>query len=173
MGELGRAADSEQKSASLTSAELRRILRYNPQTGDFFWIISRNGTRRNGLAGTPNGEGRIQIRINGRKYYAAQLAWLYMTGHWPHKLIDHKNRINNDDRWENLRLANHAENATNIIKKKWKRPDLPRGVTEHPGGYLAKISINGKRKHLGLFSNPRDAELAYLKASEFRAEFLP
>lgn len=157
----------------LTQDDLRNLLCYDPETGEWVWICKRNGVKLGQPAGTPNGEGRVQIRINGIKYYSSRLAWLYMTGKWPTKHTDHINRINSDDRWKNLRLATRGENATNRFYKKLKRPDLPRGVTEHPGGYVAKISIYGKRKHLGLFKTPEEAETAYLNASRFRLEYFP
>lgn len=36
-----------------------------------------------------------------------------MTGAWPEKLVDHKNRIRDDDRWDNLRQLTPALNALN------------------------------------------------------------
>lgn len=159
--------------SALTAERLRQILAYDPATGLWAWKARRSGIRPGQRAGTPNGEGRIQIRIDGVKRYAAPLAWLYMTGEWPSEMVDHINRNNADDRWANLRLATRGENCTNRFFLKPKRPDLPRGVTVHPGGYAAKISVDGKRRHLGLFATPEEASEAYLAASRFRARFLP
>lgn len=158
----------------LPSAEyVRKLLRYDPLSGLWTWQVRRSGVCLGQRAGTPNAEGRIQIRIDGVKHYSARLAWLYMTGEWPVDVVDHKNRINNDDRWENLRPATRSENCVNAVRQRPKRPDLPLGVTAHPGGYAAKISLNGTRKHLGLFKTPEEAGAAYLAASSFRAAFIP
>jgi len=156
----------------LTSARLRELLKYDPATGQWEWIVRRSGTWPGRKAGTPNGEGRIQIRIDGTKHYSARLAWLYMTGEWPADDIDHKNRINNDDRWENLRPASRSQNCTNVIRQPGIH-GLPRGVHKVGRGFQARISIDRKRINLGFFYTPDEAHKAYLKASEFRAEFLP
>jgi hypothetical protein len=158
--------------ALLTQARLRELLTYFPDLGKWKWNVRRNGVR-NEWAGTPDGSGYIQIRIAGIKYRACRLAFLFMRGTWPPQLVDHINRNVGDDRWENLRLASRSQNGANACHPKRKRFDLPQGVTEHPGGYLAKISIDGYRKHVGLFKTPEEAQAAYLNASAFRAEFLP
>lgn len=46
------------------------------------------------------------------------------------------------------------------------RGEYPQGVSWHKqrGKYFAQISIDGKRKHLGLFSCPVKAEKTYIKA---------
>lgn len=159
----------------ITQKYLKTILRYTPETGDWTWIARRRGVTMWQKAGTPDAEGRIRIRIriDGVKIYASRLAWLYMTGERPDDQIDHINRINNDDRWRNLRKATRSENCTNTIHPKRKHFHLPRGVTTHPGGYQAKISIKGVRKFLGLFDTPEAAREAYQEASKFREEYLP
>lgn len=49
---------------------------------------------------------------------------------------------------------------------KAKRGHLPQGVSSYKisGKYQATISINGKRKHLGIFQTPEGAVKAYKKA---------
>jgi len=44
------------------------------------------------------------------------------------------------------------------------RGDLPQGVDLTPSGFRAKLSVNGKHKHLGYFDNPKDAAIEYAKA---------
>jgi HNH endonuclease len=158
----------------LTCERLRELLDYDPSTGKWIWKIRRQGVWPGRYAGTPVQDGRFQIRIDRIKYYSAPLAWLYMTGEWPPETVDHINRICTDDRWENLRLATRSENATN--SNRWERlkvSSLPRGVHKVNNGYQARISVNCERKHIGFFKTPEEAHAAYLKASEFRAEFLP
>jgi len=47
-----------------------------------------------------------------------------------------------------------------------RRGDYPKGVNlfKRNGSFIAKISIDGKRKHLGYFSTPELARQAYVKA---------
>ena len=64
----------------LTANRLRNILKYAPATGVFRWKISASTRAPVGtIAGSRNGRGYRQIRIDGRPYSASRLAWLYMT----------------------------------------------------------------------------------------------
>jgi hypothetical protein len=155
-----------------TAEKLRGLLSYDPATGEFKWIVRRSGTWPGRVAGSPNASGHKQIRIDGVKHYTAHLAWLYMTGEWPSKIIDHKNRNSGDDRWANLRPCSRGENATNSVRPRGIN-NLPRGVHKVSSGYQARISIDGSRRHIGFFSTPEEAHSAYINASSFRAEFLP
>ena len=65
----------------LTATRLRKVLSYAPTTGIFRWKVSASTRAPVGtIAGTKNGRGYRQIRIDGRPYSASRLAWLYMTG---------------------------------------------------------------------------------------------
>ena len=156
----------------LTAARLRELLSYDPSTGKWMWIVRRSGPWPGREAGSPNATGHIQIKIDGIAYYAARLAVLYMTGAWPVSEVDHINRIPADNRWLNLREATRSQNATNSTH--WlSKHDLPRGVHKVNRGYQARISVDGTRRHIGFYPTPEEAHAAYLKASEFRMEFMP
>ena len=93
------------KKALLTADRLREILSYAPNTGEFRWLLTRGRARAGKIAGVVSVYGYRIIRVGGRDYRSARLAWLYMTGAWPLQLVDHidLNRVN--DRWSNLRAA--------------------------------------------------------------------
>ena len=98
----------------IDAPELRRLLSYDPKTGDFRWRVSRGGGVRAGdLAGTLHSGGYWQIYVNNRLYLAHRLAWLYVYGKWPDKGIDHKNGIRTDNRICNLREATASQNGAN------------------------------------------------------------
>ncbi|MDE2105455.1 MAG: HNH endonuclease [Patescibacteria group bacterium] len=98
----------------LTCDELRRILRYNPETGDFFWLVSLSKRapvgKKAGWVNTSSAGKRIKIAINNNDYMAHRLAWLYMTGEWPKYEIDHINMDGTDNSWKNLREATSYQN---------------------------------------------------------------
>lgn len=87
--------------------------------------------------------------------------------------VDHVNNNGLDNTRGNLRLANHAENQQN---KGLFRNNTSgyKGVAWHKatGKWQARISIDGKNKHLGLFEDAISAALCYDKAAkEYQKEF--
>lgn len=172
----GGAQASTENMAVLSVDELRALLEYSPETGEFTWLVSTSRARRGYGAGSKRFDGRSVISINGRRYMAHRLAWLWMTGRWPDAEIDHINRDPTDNRWANLRQATRGQNAINVDYTLRKR-DLPRGVHRASDSrclFTAVISINGRNKHLGRFSTVEEASAAYLEAAAKRhGEFLP
>jgi len=98
----------------VTHSELKTILHYDPKTGIFTWKIKiSKKTLIGSIAGHLGHKGYIKIVIKGKGYRANRLAWFYMTGEWPENLVDHVNRIRNDNRWVNLRDITNKENIAN------------------------------------------------------------
>lgn len=90
------------------------ILRYDPETGIFFWRYRSNNRQPRDLrAGCLSRDGYIQIKLCGRPVKAHRIAWLLMTGSWPSKQVDHINRDRSDNRFINLREASLRENQQN------------------------------------------------------------
>ena len=85
--------------------------------------------------------------------------------------IDHKNCDRLDNRKENLRMANQAENSANARRIKETRSGY-KGVSFHRGVWDARIGVNYKRIHLGSFHTPEEAAMAYNNAAmRFFGEF--
>jgi hypothetical protein len=87
-------------------AELKRLMTYDPLTGEFTRIIDHSSRAKAGsIAGSIISDGYRQICIFSKVYRAHRLAWLYTYGYTPTETVDHKNRIHSDNRLDNLRLA--------------------------------------------------------------------
>lgn len=144
---------------------LKSRLRYCPNTGVFTWLKQRKSTEIGKIAGTVTGSA-VKIYLDGKCYMAHRLAWLYMTGEWPKDLIDHKNMNPTDNRWENLRQADHARNGMNTGLRSDNTSGF-KGVAwdSRVGKWRADIKISGKRKHLGMYMSPEVAHEAYKHAA--------
>jgi hypothetical protein len=142
---------------------LRELLEYDAESGEFRWLLPHTNQMKVGdVAGAVCTSGHIQIKLFGRSYMAHRLAWLYMTGEWPEALIDHKNRLPADNRWDNLRPATLAENARN--KEHGKGKAGHRGVywNKNNSKWQASIRIAGRNHSLGYFKELSDAISARL-----------
>src|SRR5258708_7110488 len=100
----------------ITQERLRELLTYDPETGIFRWKKERNHYVKAGkIAGFKHiVHGYMHIKIDYVLYRSHALAWLYVTGEfpvYPHIQIDHRNSKRDDNRFENLRKATHAQNA--------------------------------------------------------------
>lgn len=150
----------------LTAARLRELYRYDADTGTFFRLSSSGGRAAGSIAGAVNADGYVQISIGGRLHYAHRLAWLYMTGEWPAELVDHEDRVRNNNAWHNLRLASNAENCQNLGRS---RPNSSSGFlgvswSEAVGKWRAYITVNGVQRNAGYFDDIEDAKRARVEA---------
>lgn len=141
----------------LTQGILKQKLSYDPTTGVFKWLV---GSFKGRVAGTRYGDlpdkGYLVIRINKKSYFAHRLAWLYVYGHFPKKHLDHINRDRTDNKITNLRLADDALNSKNQSIYKNNISGY-HGVTKHGKRWRARININGKKIHLGVFDTIEEA----------------
>ena len=135
----------------ITQTQVKEVLSYNKDTGLFRWEKSMPPRGRVGeIAGVDNNSGYIKIGINGKRYYAHRLAFLYITGKIP-KEVDHINRCRSDNRWENLRASNRKQNMSNTT--------FGVGIRKKHGKWYARHGD----KHIGVFSTKEEAKVAYLE----------
>lgn len=96
----------------LTQDYLKKILHYDPDTGEFTWTDRKKNINRP-EAGSSDSKGYEIIMINQKNYRAHRLAWLYMYGVMPKNQIDHINHVPYDNRVSNLREVTNQENQRN------------------------------------------------------------
>lgn len=151
------------QSITLTAEQLREVLHYDGDTGAFVWLVSLAQKIKVGdRAGTIHSNGYRKITIKGRRYLAARLAHLYMTGEWPEHLMDHRDGDRSNDRWENLRPATRNQNNANRRRLK----SGLKGAYCWNGRWFSSIEVDGKAIYLGSFPSEFDAHAAYVKAAE-------
>lgn len=130
----------------LDQETLKRLLDYDPETGVF--------TRAGKTAGRLNTSGYRQIAVQGRRYVASRLAWLWMMGAWPENQVDHRDGNQDNNRWDNLRAATHAENQQNRARYK----NNTHGVTGvHYRKDSKRWAVTVGRKHIGYAATLEEA----------------
>jgi len=148
----------------LTRGLIHELFSYDKKTDILFWKVSRSGIKASGEAGCINNHGYRAVKINGKSYHAHRLIWLYVNGEFP-KELDHINHNRADNRIENLREVSRTENLQNASLYKNNLSGVI-GVhcCESSKKWGAYITVNYRRKHLGYFTNKKDAIEARKKA---------
>ena len=153
----------------LTQARLKNLLYYDPETGMFTGVLPKKGTGGVGsIAGTIDRDGYRAIMIDGKKYTASRLAFLYIEGYFPEFFVDHKNRIKDDNKWGNLRHVSRQCNNRNAGNSSNNTSGV-KGVhyDNRTKKWIAQIMINRKKCHLGYYEDFDNAVCARFAGEQF------
>lgn len=177
-------------SKELPSPELlRKLLRYEPETGKMFWrertpdMFTRGGQSAEWACNKWNsrwageeaftaigGRGYKEGSILGRNYRAHRVIWAIVHGEWAEE-IDHIHGVKDDNRISELRAVTSVENGRNK-----KRPSTnTSGVVgvrwnKRVQKWHVCITVGGNYKHLGLFTE-FDEAVAARKSAEVKFGF--
>ena len=158
---------------------LIEVLRYEPDTGCFYWRMHRGpraalGRRAGKLV--PNGYRRIMV--DGVQYSASRLAWFYTYGKWPAVYLDHINNVRDDDRLVNLRECTQRQNGHNRGKTRLNTSGYKGAYanTLQPGKWYTTFVYPGDAKMTrvpGNFDTAKEAHEAHQAlARKFYGEFV-
>lgn len=151
----------------ITIEDLRNYLDYDADSGVFYWKIKvSRKTKVGGIAGSVN-SGYLRIVINKTRYMAHRLAWFYVHGEWPSELLDHIDGDGLNNKLVNLRLATRQQNNYNKTVYSNNKSGV-KGVSWNSkrSVWAAAISVNGKDKHIGYFTDIEEAAKAIAVARE-------
>ncbi len=154
--------------SDFTAEYLRSVMRYDPETGHFYWLIrAARRVRIGDRVGCLHPTGYWTICIRDRRYKAHRLVWLYVHGQWPGEEIDHKNGIPSDNRLCNLREASHGQNRANAKRQKNNTSGF-KGVSfsRVMGKWQASLRKDRRLIPLGYFDTPEEAHGAYCRGAE-------
>jgi len=131
----------------MTQEEVKKEIHYEPLTGVFTWLSSKQGRNSKiaGATGSDHINGYYRIRISGERVAAHRLAFMYMTGSIP-EYVDHIDRDARNNRWDNLRETTPTMNARNRNPKN-------RGIRLKGGRYEVSIC----RKYIGRYDTYEEA----------------
>lgn len=168
-----------------TPEQLRKLLRYEPDTGKLFWLprpqemftagntsaaancAAWNKRQAGAEAFISDSHGYRSGGIFGVKMLAHRVIWAIFYGEWPDFEVDHVNLIRSDNRIANLRRASSSENKHNT-RMQANNTSGYKGVTWHRqrGKWAAQIFFEGRHKSLGLYESADAAHAAYCAAAE-------
>lgn len=107
----------------LTHLRLCEVVSYDPATGIFVWLVSRGKSAIGKQAGILRDTGRV-IGIDGNNYMAARLAWFYVHGEWPERILRFKDSDRDNTKIENLTYGENSfvtQDGKNAYMKKWRK----------------------------------------------------
>ena len=133
---------------------LRKHYEYAPETGH---LISK----RTGRPIKAKREGYLIVKLKGRTYYAHRIAWALHYGEDPADMfVDHIDHDTMNNRIDNLRLLNNADNLANSSTM---------GIYRFGNKWRAHVRRLGKSVSLGMHDCPL---LAGLAVKEYREQIL-
>jgi hypothetical protein len=147
----------------LSQERLKELLSYDSETGIFTWRAPLSKRVRIGaVAGSRMSNGYQNIGVDGRRWLAHHLAWLYVHGEVPSE-IDHANRVRNDNRIANLRPCDRSSNAHNLTKPSHGMTSKHKGVhwAKERELWTTQICLNKKRTFVGRYTDEDAAGAAY------------
>jgi hypothetical protein len=163
--------DRQQKYKMLSQDLLKSILDYNPETGEFIWLVRRGRCAAGSVAGSIRVRKDrnlllryLSIRIDGVLYPAHHVAFIYMTGTSP-TLIDHKDSNGLNNRWLNLK---ESDSSLNVLESRYicKSKTGLVGVYVHGNKWQARVFKDKTMMILGDYGSPDEAYRARLNFIE-------
>lgn len=153
----------------ITQERLKELFDYSPGTGEFTRKVSRGNQRAGSIAGSLRKDDYICIWVDGKPYYAHQLAFLYMEGYLPEE-VDHINRIRSDNRWVNLKDSSHQENSRNKAAKS-KSGYIGVSWNKQRQKWQVQLRDTNKKKVFGGYFEYQNLESAIDKINKLRLQF--
>ena len=141
-----------------------RELKFDIESGEIWCIDSR--TKNWAVKSSYKNSDYLRINIGSKVYLHHRVIYKFYNPNWDiengstNNSIDHINGHTDENQITNLRNLTHQQNHCNRTKAK--------GYSWHKTKrkWLAKIKLNGKDIHLGLFVLEEDARNAYLEAKK-------
>lgn len=147
----------------ITQEKLKEILGYDPLTGVFVWrVASARKIKIGDVAGNLYSSGYLYIGFQRKLYRAHTLAWLYIHGVFPRKMVDHIDGNPSNNSIRNLRECSASENQKNR-KMNSNNTSGYKGVSfdKSLGRWRATGATGNKTIHIGFFDTPEEAGEAY------------
>lgn len=115
---------------------------------------------------------KIRTRIHGvmQNLTGHRVAFVCMMGRWPSDMLDHKNTIKSDNRWENLRECSRSENGFNSGVCASSTTGV-KNVYKIGNGYRASVKARGEKYEMKFSTIEEASAWAVIKRNELHGEF--
>jgi hypothetical protein len=157
-----------------TPEDLKRLIDYNPDTGELKWKETRNHLSTKGtiIKGSRK-DGYVSVCVFGYSLLGHRVAYAIYHGAWPSHTIDHIDSNPSNNVITNLRAATMGENSRNV---KWNKANKSghKGVSwcNTVNKWHAQISHKKTKYCLGKFSDINHAIFAVRqKRQQLHEEF--
>ena len=168
-----------------TPDDLRALLRYEPETGDLYWLERGAEWFADGKDSAERRAKRWNARFSGQRalysasashgYYdgavlgigvlAHRVAFAIAHGRWPVG-VDHIDGDRRNNRLVNLREADQAENMRNMKRRSDNKSGVAGIWPLRRGGWRARIKRSGIITDLGVFPTKEAAAEARAAAAQ-------
>ena len=151
------------KKKKLTRQRLMTLLNYNEHTGFFTNKISRGRVSSGELAGTIDGGGYVQIKIDDVIHFGHRLALMYkgIDISESNLVIDHKNHIRHDNRYSNIQILMQSDNSRNRSRSVRNKSGFT-GIRLCKVKELTTYDVSVRKKNKGVYKRFTNIEEAVL-----------
>ena len=146
-----------------TIDELKAKIHYEPESGLFFYVKNNHRRKAGEIAGCKK-NGYVVINIGGHGFLAHRLAVMFVSGSDIDGEIDHIDGDKSNNAISNLRVVKHSTNMENRRRPHKNNPLGLLGVQKIGNRFRASVTVNGNKRHIGMFDTPEIAHKEYLCA---------
>jgi hypothetical protein len=159
---------------TLTQGKAKELFEY--KNGGLYWKVrtARSVHVGDRFGSVDKATGYRRGSVFNKLWYEHRLVFLYHHGYLP-KVIDHINRICDNNRIENLREATTSQNSMNRGKNRNNTSGKP-GVSfdKRRGKCGVRVGVNGKVKRFGYYADFKEAcDRADEIRKQYHGEFAP
>jgi len=134
--------------------------------------VSAGSSKAGSVVNYKEPNGYLRVRVDNQRYTVHQVVFCMQHGYIP-KMLDHINGIKDDNRIENLRIANPSQNGYNKPLGKMCKSGVKNVKWEsNMKKWQVRLKINKIPKIVGYFDNLELAELVAIEArNKFHGEY--
>ena len=142
----------------VTQKRIRELFIYCPEDGALIALIDNHKRKKGSVANCLMNKGYFSVSVDNKPYLVHRLILVYNGIDVEGFDVDHINHVRTDNRLENLRVVDRAENMKNkSLYKNNTSGQTGVNFDNRDKVWKARISVLSERVHLGSFATYGDA----------------